>query len=401
MEATGSSPNGQDFFGFAARHHAARFGMVDVNHAQRRTFDRRPQPATEKRPAKAAHAASGHAPSPASGLSDGGGAGAAHAAPPAAGSAYLEQYRIPVTVKTIAVACGCKSRFCERCCLALGIKLKQKLIPILETFKRVMMLTFTIDPQHFAGPAEAFEHVKKARCLSVTMQALRRAGVLITDRWFAVIEWQENGWPHWHVLVEAQHIPFPTLAAAWNVNLAKLGKTADQTRVGFGSVRFTVSRFNSGKHAAGYACAYLTKHPKHGYPEWVLDSLTRKVHRYSASRGLWNAADGKVSDALSPDEAEDVGDRSDAGEDADQQDSHDEPARRTISQQLATCGQSTMILRELEEADPITGELVRRYVFLEKINRPLADVLMSRLHRDLNNRGTRAELLEPSEKCDA
>ena len=328
------------------------------------------------------------------GGSKGGGAAAEPAAPPAAAAAasssYLEQSRIPVTSRLIACSNGCKSRFCESCCLPLGIKLKRRLIPVLQTFRRVMMLTLTIDPQHFAGPIEAFEHVKKARCLGVTMQALRRAGVLLSERWFAVIEWQDNGWPHWHVLVEAEHIPFDTLAAAWNVNLAKLGKTATETRTGFGSVRFNAP-LKDGKHAAGYACAYLTKHPKNGYPQWVLDSLTRKVHRYSASRGFWSA---EPATANADEEQHDQDDEQQKQESEDEQTDDTEPrVRRTIAEQLATCGETTVILRETDCADPVPGELTRRHDFVVKLFEPLSQVLSRYEYSDLNKAGTRAELL--------
>lgn len=252
------------------------------------------------------------------------------------------------------------------------------------------MLTFTLDPQHFTSPQEAFEHVKRSRCLSVTMQALRRAGVLQTERWFAVVEWQLNGWPHWHVLVEADRIPFDILRDAWNVNLHKLGKSRDDTRVGFGSVRFNAP-LTDGKHAAGYACAYLTKHPEHGYPAWVLESQTRKVHRYSTSRGFWkNSQDeSQVVDELNEHDDDSSGCGANdltAVEDVETR------QRRTIGEQLATCGQSTVILREVEEADPITGETSKRYEFIEKLTESLQNLLSRIEHTNLNTRGTRAVL---------
>jgi len=326
-----------------------------------------------------------------------GGAGAGEAAgpprPPAA-VPYLEQSRIPVTSRIIACRCGCKSRFCESCCLQLGIKLKQRLVPVLQTFKRVMMLTFTIDPQHFPeGPQEAFEHVKQSRCLSVTMQALRRAGVLLSDRWFAVIEWQLNGWPHWHVLVEANRIEFDTLRDAWNVNLCKLGKDAADTRTGFGSVRFNAP-LTDGKHAAGYACAYLTKHPEHGYPDWVLASQTRKVHRYSAARGFWmNSQD--ESPARGPTTEHDDDTDGEGASDVTAVEDVETRSRRTIREQLATCGETTAILREIEEADAATGEMTKRFEFIEKRQESFAS-LMARAPAgavNTNARGTRAELL--------
>ena len=79
-----------------------------------------------------------------------------------------------------------------------------------------MMLTLTIDPQLFESPDAAFRFVTDRSCIGRTMQHLRRAGVLNGVHWFAVIEWQANGWPHWHLLVDADRIPFDVLARVSN-----------------------------------------------------------------------------------------------------------------------------------------------------------------------------------------
>ena len=44
-------------------------------------------------------------------------------------------------------ASGCRCRFCPDCCMGLGLKLRDRLLPILETFKGIQMWTFTIDPE--------------------------------------------------------------------------------------------------------------------------------------------------------------------------------------------------------------------------------------------------------------
>ncbi len=49
-------------------------------------------------------------------------------------------------------------------------------------------------------------------------------------------------------------------------------------------------------------------------------------------------------------------------------------SRRTIREQLATCGEATAILRKIDEIDASTGEIVRRYEFIEKLLEPLARV---------------------------
>src|SRR5690606_17187171 len=157
---------------------------------------------------------------------------------------------------------------------------KERLKCRLRSFGALMMLTFTIDPELFDSPEAVFEYVSEHRCISVTMQRLHRWGHLISRRYFCVVEWQQNGWPHWHVLVESERIPFARLCEAWNRNHGRWRERMALGRPGFGSARFSVSKFEDSDRAAGYACAYLTKHPAHGFPTWVMKRQTRTVHRY-------------------------------------------------------------------------------------------------------------------------
>ncbi len=76
-----------------------------------------------------------------------------------------------------------------------------------------MMLTFTVDPQFFASPEEAFKWVTENRAIALVMKAI--ASFLSSPGWFSVIEWQENGWPHWHVLCDAANIPIQKIRDAW------------------------------------------------------------------------------------------------------------------------------------------------------------------------------------------
>lgn len=190
-------------------------------------------------------------------------------------------------------AVGCRCRFCPKCCTHLGLKLRERLIPILETFAHTMMLTLTIDPKLFESPEEAYWYVRDKRAITELVRALRKAGYLITGRFFYVVEWHKNGWPHFHLLVEARHIPHKELARLWGRHRPK---TAPKWRGSyarslkgqspeFGSVLFSKRAFKSAKHAACYAIKYMIKQPEQGYPEWVMDS-TRQIKLYSTSRGL-------------------------------------------------------------------------------------------------------------------
>jgi hypothetical protein len=132
-------------------------------------------------------------------------------------------------------------------------------------------------------------------------------------------------------------------------------------------VRFSVARFKDHKHAAGYVTAYLTKHPAHGYPAWIDEMPVGSVRRFEPSRGFWTEQH----------EPEGEG-QEDLGPGADQEDPEtieaepdDEQRRRTIAEQLASCGQSCVVLRACEAVDPTTGELVTVREFVTLLHVPL------------------------------
>ena len=67
------------------------------------------------------------------------------------------------------------------------------------------MLTLTLDPQLFpAGPASAYANALTHRCVAVAIQHLRRHRHLASDRHLVVTHFNRQGWPHWHVLVDAK-----------------------------------------------------------------------------------------------------------------------------------------------------------------------------------------------------
>lgn len=345
---------------------------------------------------------------------EGRGTRASGAGPAAGSSSYLDQDRNPVTnnkkekkkeqeekkqsksirqvvgSKVEVRSCGCRSRFCPHCCLPLGIQLKGKLRAELVKFKHPMMLTFTIDPQLFSSPAEAYRYVTAKRCIAVTIQRLHRWKLLHSDRYFAVIEWQQNGWPHWHVLVDADRIPFDKLCEAWNRNWRGWRQRVALGRPGFGSVRFSVDHFDDRERAAGYVTAYLTKHPDHGYPDWVLDSPTRSVHRFQTSRGFWTDAAGSEEDDQRGD---DCNESVTADGDCTNPETVDEPEtkeRRTVREQIASCGNRCVVLLVRETLDQQTGETAELREFVLSLPVELSAVVAAVAPDEVNQRGTLA-----------
>ena len=101
--------------------------------------------------------------------------GAAADRPP---SSYLEDSANTVTATYERVgellkvkACGCRSRFCPRCCSVLGYQLRERLVEVLRTFRSVYMITLTVDPTLFLNdqlpyPELAFFYVRDKRCVA-------------------------------------------------------------------------------------------------------------------------------------------------------------------------------------------------------------------------------------------
>ena len=179
------------------------------------------------------------------------------------------------TIRTTLRACKgrCTSQFCSDCAVAHCVKWRERLRPQVGQWESVMMLTLTIDQTKFDGPREAYEYVGKKRKISELIRKLHRDKVLITKRFTATLEFQKNGWPHWHLLVESRFVPKHDLQETW----------------GLGNCHFSKRDFVDSSHAVNYATKYITKTSKEGdefwFPDWVLD-YPGNIRRFSTSRGL-------------------------------------------------------------------------------------------------------------------
>jgi len=280
--------------------------------------------------------------------------------------------------------CGCRSWFCPGCCTGRGLSVRERLIPILETFKGLLMWTFTIDPKLFTSPAEAFKYVREKRCISQTMRKLNRWGFLHTFRYFYVVEWQkESEMVHFHVLVDSSFVPFAKVCEAWNRHRPASAGPVEAERPGFGSVRFSAPAFENPRHAAHYACKYLIKFPERGFPDWVYDS-DGQIHRYQASKGFWKNSEPQtpvdtpdasgVEETLSDEDCCPICAHEAVGT-CDHCDECgwsvlEEPESRqrlTIRQRLAKCGERSVLLKVRSILDSQTGELKVRREFMARL----------------------------------
>jgi len=240
--------------------------------------------------------------------------------------------------------CRCNSWFCTDCCKTKGYNLRARLIPILETFRGLIMVTLTIDPELFPDPETAYRYVKDKRCISVLAQALDRRGYLASRQYFYVVEWQKDTQQaHWHILFDSTYIPWEVLFELWSSNRPKHAGPVKDDRPPFGTVHFSAPKFASPVHAARYATKYLTKVPEHGFPDWVLDmGKNRRICRYGKSRGFWRTPSRPAT----------------------------EPKRtrakssKTYRERIATCGDSVNVFEMKEHLDRETGEITTKRVWL-------------------------------------
>jgi hypothetical protein len=190
---------------------------------------------------------------------------------------HLNQYEV--------VAKGCRNRYCPQCCETLGVKLRERVREKVATWKACLLVTLTIDPTLFPTPADAMERVRTRRAFSRLVRALLKSGHLKSGRYFAAIEFQKNGMPHWHLLLESDFVPIERVQELWDRNRPDTAGPVQPGRPGFGFVWMSKDKFDSTEHAAHYVTKYVLKYPKAGYPDWVLDFVGR-IPKYSTSRGL-------------------------------------------------------------------------------------------------------------------
>jgi hypothetical protein len=234
--------------------------------------------------------------------------------------------------------CRCRCWFCPECCRVMGYELRMRLIPVLETFSGLLMVTLTVDPSLFSDPESAYSYMRERRCIGRTVQDLLRWGHLRSRRYFYVVEWQKRTeQAHFHVLLDAEFVPWGELLRSWSKHRPPNAGAVVGDRPGFGTVLISMPQFGGGPvHAARYATKYLTKVPQQGFPEWVVYSgRDSRIRRYSTSRGFW----GSVSK------------RQNKGGKTRERD------RKTYAERMSSCGRTVNVFEVHEVADRDTGEV--------------------------------------------
>ena len=190
--------------------------------------------------------------------------------------------------------CRCRRGFCEYCGPRLGYALRNRLALRLRHFNSVFGITLTVDGTLFPSPEAAWSYFSNGGLIGRFVRDLDRRGHLHSKAYFWVVEFQkETEQPHWHLLLDAGHIPYGEIVEIYSRYRPKDSPPLDEPITAenykgrppaFGSVRFSPPA--DPLTAAIYATKYLTKFPEHGFPNWVLDRQGR-VPRFNHSRGFF------------------------------------------------------------------------------------------------------------------
>lgn len=246
----------------------------------------------------------------------------------------------------------CKSWFCNECKKSKALALREVLKTKIHLFRVPKLLTFTVDPSRFDSGQSAYRFVRDGFFIPRMMRFLN------IRNWFCVLEFQQNGFPHWHLLVDlsgqssawvrksggvldVQNAPCEGHFEVRNfLNLARIHRLWRKWGIGEQIDLQTKKVRVSAIHAINYIIKYLLKNPDYGYPEWVLQA--HNIRLVSASRSLGALINSSlVPDDPDPDDDDD--DDDEENEDLFIDDMEEKPVISTV-QRVAMCGLQTKAL---------------------------------------------------------
>lgn len=126
-------------------------------------------------------------------------------------------------VAVVATKCTCRTPWCESCSLYYWAP---KIIGRLETFdwKSTRHIVLTIDRKKFTSPKEAFEFIQTKKMIPQLIHNLKRTKQCDVVDWLWLLEWHNDGYAHWHLLIEinnksseSDQINFENIIEYWNI----------------------------------------------------------------------------------------------------------------------------------------------------------------------------------------
>lgn len=274
--------------------------------------------------------------------------------------------------------CGCF--WCSSCAPKRTSDLRQKLLSAAERGAfcgRLQMLTLTIDRKRWRSPEECLRAVREGQYIVRFLRKLQRLG-RIGAAYFWVMEFHQDGWPHWHLLVDipegqecfpgcwVQHGRKVYQENFWEVKTKLLTPSW-----GLGIVNPSVAdMFHSSEHALFYVTKYIAKTGSGSVPAWAL-SFDGNITRYGCPKGFLRPPE--ASESLSGEgEAEPVEMPEPEVEPVVPEGYGKVPASRpqTIGERIGRCGASAVIMNARPRWE---GGVV--WEFVAEVERPHAECL--------------------------
>lgn len=160
----------------------------------------------------------------------------------------------------------CNNIFCPNCMPSKAVRRRRQLHHIVKTWQGVAMIVLTVDQNRFSTPLEAYLELRKDK-IPEMVKRLYELGSLHSRKWFWQLEFQENGWPHWNLVVETN-------------KLMEL-KSIVKAKWKYGITYVSLKPYPR-EQTINYA---IKSKPSHPFPEWILNYLGQ-VRLFSRSRKL-------------------------------------------------------------------------------------------------------------------
>lgn len=184
--------------------------------------------------------------------------------------------------------CRCSSWACPGCARVMGPLLQERIDQRVEHFTSgghyvALFVTFTFDRTGYASPIEAWRFAQRNRSVSRAVKSFASAvGYNASGLWFAKLELQKAGWPHWHLIVMVPAASVPASPAL----VKRLFN--EHWKYGFSTVRVW-SRGDYLSKVSSYAC-------KEAGNEGLRASglPATRVRWISSSPGFWGVDDDGV-----------------------------------------------------------------------------------------------------------
>ena len=110
----------------------------------------------------------------------------------------------------------CLSPWCLDCRPFYNRRVQKQVFDVLRHWGPCHHVTLTLDPKLFSDPVEAFEHIRHKHAISELFKSLRRKRLVVDHGYWGALHFHQNGWPHWHFIVQADYLLEHHVQSSWN-----------------------------------------------------------------------------------------------------------------------------------------------------------------------------------------